>query len=211
MKAFTRILRVWLLAALLAVPVASLVAAPHIRVAGTWQEVSEVHIKVAGTWQDVQEGWVRVAGTWQQFYSALTVLMDATRSISSSEDSASTVTVQAQFYYDSDGGIRRRVETNGSLATSDYGEYIVGHPITGSGTDFYIRVTHQTGTNQYSSGSGLGSWLQLSSDRNWLFSGSIGSGASTTGTYLAEIASDAAGATVLDNSTWTISLSNAGP
>ena len=137
--------------------------------------------------------------------------MDTARSISSSEDSASTVLVQARFYYDADGGIRRMVETNGSQATSDYGEWAVGHPITGAGTGFYIRVTHQTGANQYTSGSGLASWLQLTSGRDWLFSGSIASTESTTGTYLAEIATDDAGSNVLDSSTWTIVLANAGP
>jgi hypothetical protein len=42
----------------------------HIKVGGSWQQVTEPHIKVGGTWRAVQEGWVRVAGVWQQFFSS---------------------------------------------------------------------------------------------------------------------------------------------
>lgn len=141
---------------------------------------------------------------------ALPILMDATRLIYSTDLSAGSITVQGRFYYDTDGGIRKMTESAGSQSTSDYGEWVTGHPISGAGNGYYIRVSFQSGTNVYSSGDGLGVWVELSTNRSWLFSDTVPAIQERVGTYLVEIASDAAGSNVLDSSVWTITLRNEG-
>jgi hypothetical protein len=71
------------------------------------------------------------------------------------------------------------------------------------GTGYYVRISYTSGTNQYSSGSGLGSWLELSSTRTWTFlKAAEGSGDpdSTNGVYLVEF-SDDGGSSVSDSFT----------
>lgn len=45
--------------------------ASHVRVGGSWSEVSEMHVRVGGSWQEVQEAWVRDGGVWRRFHQAL--------------------------------------------------------------------------------------------------------------------------------------------
>ena len=63
----------------------------HVKVAGVWKEIIPAHVKVSGVWKDIEEGYVRVAGVWKLFYRAVTVLMDATRTITSSDTTGNAI------------------------------------------------------------------------------------------------------------------------
>lgn len=41
----------------------------HVRVAGTWREITDLHVRVAGSWEPVVDGYVRVGGIWRSFFT----------------------------------------------------------------------------------------------------------------------------------------------
>lgn len=41
----------------------------HVRVAGTWREITDLHVRVAGSWEPVVDGYVRVEGIWRSFFT----------------------------------------------------------------------------------------------------------------------------------------------
>jgi len=53
-------------------------ATTSVKVAGTWNTVTQPHAKVAGTWQPLKEIWARVAGVWQLVYQAFSATVSPT-------------------------------------------------------------------------------------------------------------------------------------
>ncbi len=81
---------------------------------------------------------------------------------------------------------------------------------TVSGT-WHVRLSYSSGDPIYSSGSGLGTWLELSSNRTWNFSkASVGGPDTDSGDYTLAF-SDDAGSTTHDSVTITINLNEQAP
>lgn len=178
----------------------------HIKVSGVWQTVTDPQVKVSGVWQPVQEGWVKVSGVWEQFFARV-VYQAVAATINSTDSEGFTVT--GTLFYDSDGGVRKTQESAGSGSTTDVGEWSSAHPSETGGAGYSVRLTHQTGVDTYSSGSGLGTWVTLGSDRSWNFSGPSSGPSTELGTYLLEIREGTDPA--FDSATITVSLENTGP
>jgi hypothetical protein len=97
------------------------------------------------------------------------------------------------------------IEGSGSSGSSDLGDWYTPNE-TGVGSGYWVRCTYQSGSAIYSSGAGLNSWLQLSSNRTWSFLNSAPGYSSLTGTYRWEIASDSGGSTILGTKDCAITL-----
>lgn len=39
----------------------------HVKISGTWRDISIPSVRVAGVWRMVTGGWVRIAGVWRSF------------------------------------------------------------------------------------------------------------------------------------------------
>ncbi len=46
----------------------------HVRLSGSWSNVSDIYARVGGSWKEVAEGYVKLSGAWKQFFSAGTPL-----------------------------------------------------------------------------------------------------------------------------------------
>ena len=114
----------------------------------------------------------------------------------------------SNLYVDRDGDLRKRQENYGSFTTTNFGTYSNGDNSDATfGDAYHVRVTNTATPDIYSSGSGLGTWLALTSDRSWSFVEARGGPDSNTSTtYLVEF-SDDAGSTVLDSFTLSFNLS----
>jgi hypothetical protein len=106
--------------------------------------------------------------------------------------------------YDADGGVRTTVTLVGPDATNDQTPWSSLHPSEIGGSGWHVRVTFTSGNNQYDSGSGLGTWLVLSANRDWRFERS-GPPGTSEGTYLVEISNDG-GSSVYDSAILVIDL-----
>ena len=124
----------------------------------------------------------------------------------------SSGSISCTVYHDRDGSIRKRLESAGSQNTTANGSWATPPDvITTAGDNKHVQVTHTGGTNRYSSGSGLGSWIEQNADLSWtfLFAGASGP-ATDQSTYLVEVSYDG-GATTYDSFTYTINLDNLSP
>ena len=107
------------------------------------------------------------------------------------------------------------VDYTGDLfGTNETGSWWDPHPGTVSGT-WHCRLSFVSGTNQYTTGSGLGTWLQCDptggSNRGWNFSkASAGGPDSTVGNYTLAF-SDDAGSTTFDSVNIAITLQEQAP
>lgn len=46
----------------------------HVKLSGSWSNVSDIYARVGGSWKEVTEGYVKLSGAWKQFFSAGTPL-----------------------------------------------------------------------------------------------------------------------------------------
>lgn len=46
----------------------------HVKLTGSWSNVSDIYSRVGGSWKQVTEGYVKLSGTWKQFFSSGTPL-----------------------------------------------------------------------------------------------------------------------------------------
>ena len=127
----------------------------HVRVSGVWRRVSEAYVRVAGVWRESQAH-RRVSGVWEAIHGVATL----------------------------SGGTFNRVATNGirvnSDGTVDEGQnptyvnqisaatdWLIPNTVQGQG-DYEVRCTLNSGGPL--NGSAVGSWLALSTSRNWYVS-----------------------------------------
>lgn len=105
--------------------------------------------------------------------------------------------------YDSDGGVRHSQSFVSGSNTTDLGEWSSLHPNETDGASWSVRVSFSSGTNQYSSGSGLATWLTLNVNRTWTFlKDGVGM---NSGTYTVEISNDG-GSTIYSSTSYTVTL-----
>jgi len=85
---------------------------------------------------------------------------------------------------------------------------VIGNP---SGT-WHVKMTYLNADGDvYTSGSGLGTWLELSTDRSWTFSrASVGGPDTHSATYTLEFSNDG-GSTTYDSDVLTINLQESSP
>lgn len=115
-----------------------------------------------------------------------------------SEDDSFQIT--GNLYVDRDGGLRKRQENHGSFTTTQYGTYSNGDESDATfGDSYHVRVTNTNTPDIYASGSGLGTWLALTSDRSWQFQETRGGPDSNTSTTYTIAFSDDGGSTTLDS------------
>lgn len=125
----------------------------HVRDGGVWKAVKKLWVKDGGTWKQVQKAHVRDGGTWKQFlaYIAASITNQSLADLVLDPADASVT-----YRLGSDGDV---YESN-TLGTVSLETWLDG----GSSSDFEVRATLNSGT--LSSGA-TGSWLSLSSDREW--------------------------------------------
>ena len=42
----------------------------HVKLSGSWSNVSDIYARVGGSWKEVTEGYVKLSGAWEPFFSA---------------------------------------------------------------------------------------------------------------------------------------------
>lgn len=104
-------------------------------------------------------------------------------------DPSSPYSVSAALTLNTDGSNTRSLSP--STVTNTVGANWSGAPAVGVGTGIYVRATRTAGTDP-TGGSGLDTWLELSSARSW--SNSRATAGTTTSTLLLEFSRSAAGA-----------------
>lgn len=123
------------------------------------------------------------------------------------DSGASSQSIRFDLFYDSDGDARRTVETGGSFSTASIGAW--SDDAAEDGTGIYLRVSYVSGDNTYFSGSGLGVWLLLTSNRNFRFQDTLSPFSTVSGTYTVEL-SDDGGSTVASSATLVVNLEHLG-
>lgn len=129
--------------------------------AGTWRTPTTIAYNDAGTWRTLSAVHYNDAGTWRQVYSGTSVAL--TDHTVTGTGTASVDIASATFRLKLDG-TAEMVETDGlggSTTTPISGEWL----LSGSASDYQARMTTVSGT--LSSGT-AGSWLALSSTRDWV-------------------------------------------
>lgn len=123
-------------------------------------------------------------------------LLDLDDNLFDSTEPTNGNTTTGTLTVNTDGSIAWTGDAGGTNETGHTWWYPVGLP---KGT-WHVKLSYSSGTNQYASGSGLGSWLALSAQRTWTFSkATSGSGGgSTSGVYLLEFSNDG-GSTTYDS------------
>lgn len=144
------------------------------------------------------------------FYGATNVVYTAIGgTYINNDDGSGFQTVKFEFEYESDGEVRRISESGGSFVAAKIGNWSSA-ATSETGAGVHVRVSYVSGDAVYSSGAGLGTWLALTSDRNWVFQQSVDEFDSLTGVYNVELSLDG-GSTVHDSATLNITLRNDGP
>lgn len=118
--------------------------------------------------------------------------------------------VQANLFVDADGDIRKRTENFGAFSTVKIDQYWTTAPETGAGDAFHIKLTPQVSQSLYQGGDVLGSFLALTSDRQWNFQEQLPGPDSVTQLYDLEI-SDDGGSTTLNTMVVTLFFEWASP
>ncbi len=136
----------------------------HRKVSGTWEEMTEVHRKISGTWEEITEIHRKVSGTWEQVFGAIGVVSIDNQNLFAVEASPSSTSINYKFFTT---GLAQYFKNGGSgLSLGD--NWWSLHSVAGIGNSYEVMAT-QTGTTGSSSDSGdvRGSWLALTSDREW--------------------------------------------
>lgn len=162
----------------------------HVKDGGTWKEVTAPSVRDGGAWKDVKEGWVKDAGSWKQFFIAEQVVL-TNRTVSNFKVGS---TATAGIIFGSTGQLQTR---EGATVDNVSGEWL--DPV-GGGASYWIRAT-LTGGVTPTTNPGLGTWLELSSTREWRNDRTTDG--NTTSEILFEIAATNGGS-VLDSATITI-------
>ncbi len=163
----------------------------HINVGGVWKSLDGIHVKVSGVWKEVQNGYVRVSGVWKEFYAARSFTLQADGAWLHQSDNNP---VYAGFRFNTDGTCDAR-----GPGTSTYA-YEFNYESSGDATDLYIRVVDNAANL---SGDTEGSFIALSSAREWYVYDSDSGVPSVTGNADIDIATDAGGVDIVASITWT--------
>lgn len=124
-----------------------------------------------------------------------------------SDFGGSSQNIRFDLFYDSDGDARRTLEIGGGFSTAFIGSWS-NDPLE-DGTGISIRVSYVSGTNIYSSGDGLGSWVSLTSNRNWRFEDTLNPFQTVSGTFSVQLSSNG-GSTVASSATLVVNLEHLG-
>jgi len=175
----------------------------HVKVSGAWKKLNGIHVKVSGTWKAVNNAYVNVSGVWKQFYQAAAFLLDLGDNAFYAQDSDG-FPVTGTLAVNSDGSIAWTGDTGG---TSESGHTWFSPVGATDGTGWHVKLSYTSGTNQYNSGSGLATWLALTTGRTWTFrKASVGGPDQTDGVYLLEFSDDGGSTTYASVSINDISL-----
>lgn len=121
--------------------------------------------------------------------------------ISSNDDDGDNCT--GELLYNTSGAVNKiREDWLTGFANISLTPWASGTPDAG----WYVRVKYVSGAAVYTSGSGLNSWLALSSNRNWLFAFQDAGEAEAVGTYSVEISDDGGSTTHDGPNNFTVTL-----
>lgn len=165
----------------------------HVRVSGTWREVTDPQVRVSGTWRPVQEIWTRVSGTWQQVYQRFLIAIASTLNVIDVE--ASPAAASASISVNTDGTVT--FTGNASSASTTWGTPTG----TGVGTGRYCRLIVSSGSAP-TSGPAVNTWFEITTTRTWTIATGPGP-ATLNGTWVLDFSYD--GSTVADSTTITAS------
>lgn len=130
--------------------------------------VKQVHTNVAGTWQDCKQVWTNVGGTWQLVFERLNI---TDRTIA--DNVAQPGSAEARIRLNTDGTLDTYLANGGGYSTVSNEWLQLSR--TGAGSDWRVRATLNSGT--LTSGT-TGSFLALSTAREWTVSRSVTAGGS---------------------------------
>jgi len=156
----------------------------HYRDGGAWRKARELHYRDGGAWRKLKEAWYRDGGMWRKVFSGATVAIPG---IVLGNTVPAPSSAALLLYADGTMG------ATGSDSALDAPNWLT--PVeAGVGAGYWARLTVTSGTAP-SSGSGAGAWVSLAATVYWEWARStVGS---TTAVVKLEIATDAAGATVV--------------
>jgi|GEM_PF-6890081 len=150
---------------------------------GTWRKAKELHYRDGGTWRKLKEAWYRDGGVWRKVFSGATVAIPG---IVLGDSHTGPAAVSFLMYADG------TMAATGANSALDAPTWLT--PVeAGVGAGYWVRLTVTSGATP--SGSSAGTWISLAATLSWSWTRStVGS---TTAVVTLEIASDAAGATVV--------------
>lgn len=114
----------------------------------------------------------------------------------------------AILFLDSDGGVRKRNEVNGSATTTDVGVWSSEHPNETDGADYEVSIEYVSGGTPYDGFQTLGTYYTLDANLQYNFSRSTNG--VTNAEYLIRIR-DVATETEINTLTVSVSLERGAP
>lgn len=69
----------------------------HVKVSGSYKEITGIHTRVSGTWKEITEGHVKVSGVWKQFYANAALAHTLTITPGTSPAAPTTATFYAEI------------------------------------------------------------------------------------------------------------------
>lgn len=164
----------------------------HVKPGSTWKGlVSGTAVKPASTWKNVVEIWHNVSGVWKLGWAARSFTLKADGVWLHQSNSAPTY---SEFRFNTDGTCDARGPGSGTYA------YEFDYESSGDATDLYIRVADNAANL---SGDAEGSFIALSSAREWYVFDNDSGIPSVTGNVDIDIARDAGGSDIVATVNWT--------
>jgi hypothetical protein len=152
-----------------------------------------LNVKAGGVFRNCKSVWVRAGGTWRQVFASTGIVQPFTAWAVSGDNLAGS-TSSSSLQFNTDGTMSGSGSVTNNTVAGSANWYL---PTTTSiGTGFWIRATVTAGT--ITSGSGTGTWLQLTSARSW---GKSAASGAASATLTLEIATDSLGASIVFTST----------
>lgn len=158
-----------------------------------------MHVRVGGTWQQVEEAYVKSGGVWELFYQNLSAQLSGT--VAGHIQSAFGGDCYAGIQLKSSGG-EYYYPANGSLPGAS--QLIQSWLLAGSAADFWVRATLNSGTLD-GFNSGTGTWLALSTSRQWAVLRPSSSAGEDTADIDLDIATDASGSNIIASANYLLS------
>jgi hypothetical protein len=128
-----------------------------INIGGTWKTIDDCDVNIGGSWKQVNTISANIGGTWKTVWtSGAFDISSIDGAYSSTEEDGFTTT--GSLTVGSAGNVDYTGDTLGTTENDDW--WLPNGTVQGT---WHVKLTHDSGTNQRSSGTALNTWTAVGS------------------------------------------------